>query len=653
MSISGRMILGFVAVTALLGFLGYLSIRENVTIINQVVQITKSSVIQVKASTEMYRSVLSMRSDAQTYLIARYRQTGPAGPPAAAPDELPPNAAAQFARFEHYLSVSTKSTQTAIELARESRLRASEIREGENLKILEALRGGIGDYRSLVGRFYARAVEDPSEAEDLLVTQCEPLLEGTVLPLIRRFSTEAEKKQVEQILQIERDLARANRMLLLSTAVCLLVSVLVGFFISRSISVPLRHLKQAVLEIGRGRMPERVIGQDRRDELGILAGALSRMVKDLSETTVSKSYVDNIIRSMADPLLVLDARCRIQMANQAALDLLGYDAESLRGRPIGAVVFEESQAAGTASQMARLGLLANVERTLIASDGRRIPAFFSSSPLQERDGPVRGMVCVAKDMTELKRMHLELKKARDELEMRVRERTAELARANEALGEEIREREHLEKEILDISERERRDIGQDLHDGLGQCLTGIALMLRALHENLQGSSERAAADAERIESLVNDAIAQTKMLVRGLCPVDFERGGIVPALEALAEQVTEIFQVACRVEHDGEPALRDHMMASHLYRIAQEAVSNAIKHGKAEHVLIEIGPYEGALRLRVTDDGVGFAKVSPRKEGMGLSIMRYRAKMIAASLQIENGPQGGTIVTCTLPGAGP
>ncbi len=214
---------------------------------------------------------------------------------------------------------------------------------------------------------------------------------------------------------------------------------------------------------------------------------------------------------------------------------------------------------------------------------------------------------------------------------------------------DITERKRLEREILEISDQERRRIGQDLHDGLCQHLAGIELMSQVLQQKLAPKSKADAGRAGEIARHVREAISQTRSLARGLSPVTLESEGLPSALRELAANTEKIFGLACRVECPELGLACVPATATHLYRIAQEAVSNAIKHGKAREVVIRLEPVGERMVLSVTDNGRGFPKILPRNDGMGLRIMRYRAGMISGLLSVEKNAAGGTSVRCSVP----
>jgi PAS domain S-box-containing protein len=220
-----------------------------------------------------------------------------------------------------------------------------------------------------------------------------------------------------------------------------------------------------------------------------------------------------------------------------------------------------------------------------------------------------------------------------------------------ATGIDITESKRLEKAILEISAREEHRIGQDLHDGLGQHLTGIAFMSKVLERKLADKSVAEAADANKIVRLVNEAIHKTRELSRGLLPVASDARGLMSALEHYSSEVEDLFGLACRFECDHPVLIYDQTVANHLYRIAQEAVNNAIKHGHGRNIVIGLCADNGGVALSIHDDGVGLPDSVRNSTGMGLRIMNYRAKMIGATLRIQprsQGGRGGTVVTCKV-----
>ena len=236
---------------------------------------------------------------------------------------------------------------------------------------------------------------------------------------------------------------------------------------------------------------------------------------------------------------------------------------------------------------------------------------------------------------------------RSELEQRVIERTSQLQTVVDDLEKEIAERKRLENEILPISEREQHRFGQDLHEGLGQELAGITMLSHSLHDKLQKESHPLAQDSAKIASYLGNAIESASRLARGLYPVELQRYGLLIALEDLANQTQEHFEISCEMRHQGKEPLLEKTDEIHVYRIIKECIANAIKHGKARRISIESRGDDGTHTFTVTDEGVGFEK--PRNgTGLGLHLIDYRARLIGAKIDVRKPAEGGCRVTCLL-----
>ncbi len=232
-----------------------------------------------------------------------------------------------------------------------------------------------------------------------------------------------------------------------------------------------------------------------------------------------------------------------------------------------------------------------------------------------------------------------LRSLHNQLEERVRQRTA-------ALNNEMQERMRLEEEILGISEREQQRIGHDLHDSLCQHLTGVALAGEVLSEQLAAKSLPEAKAVDHIVKLVEGAIELTRTLAHGLHPFELEGEGFTDSLRGLAATITEGFKTPCNFECDKPVEIAEPGVATHLYRIAQEAITNAVKHSHAKEVVVRLETAAEGVILTIGDDGVGLPDKSPGGKGMGLRIMAYRASVIGAKFNIERLSPHGTRVSC-------
>jgi len=321
-----------------------------------------------------------------------------------------------------------------------------------------------------------------------------------------------------------------------------------------------------------------------------------------------------ILETAVEGIITIDERGLIESFNRAAERIFGYPAKEVIGRNVSLLMPSPHRE----QHDAHLGNYLRTGHAKIIGIGREIVA-------RRKNGTVFPM-----DLSVS--------------EVRLADR-----RLFTGFIRDITERKRLEKEILDISEREQRRIGQDLHDGLCQHLAGIELMSQVLEHKLARRSKAAAVRAGDIAKNVREAIRHTRLLARGLSPVTLESEGLMSALQELALNTRDIFGVACKLDCDPPVPMSDYAAATHLFRLAQEAVSNAIKHGRAKRILIQLKVERGQVILRVIDNGAGFPARITKSKGMGLQIMQSRVGMIGGTLSIERNGGGGTNVTVSAP----
>lgn len=213
---------------------------------------------------------------------------------------------------------------------------------------------------------------------------------------------------------------------------------------------------------------------------------------------------------------------------------------------------------------------------------------------------------------------------------------------------DVTEQKRLENEILAISERERQQIGQDLHDDLQQHLIGIEAMSLLLAKRLRALQLPEADISGEIVKLIRGAITKTRTLARGLCPIYLDENTLAPAIREFAAHVKSIFGVSCKVFMGKTVSIKDNTTAAHLYHIIQESVNNAIRHGKATSIEIRMVSQNNIIRLSIVDDGMGISATRGKKKGLGLSIMSYRARMIGGELEVQKNSKGGTTIQCLV-----
>jgi two-component system CheB/CheR fusion protein len=307
-------------------------------------------------------------------------------------------------------------------------------------------------------------------------------------------------------------------------------------------------------------------------------------------------------------LLWVGADGRILRVNQAELELVGRSSDNVFGRHVSELHADPTTATEVLHRVAKRQTVQNFRARLRHKDGAYREVLIEANGLWEHERLVHSRWFM-RDITH----HVEL-----------------------------------EREVLAISEREQRRLGHDLHDDLCQQLAGIEFLTQRLASDLAARTAAGAARAKEIAQMVQRAMTQTRELARGLSPVRLEAEGLADALRELAAGTKKVFLCDCRFRCDPPVLLRDYSMAIHLYRIAQEAVNNALKHGQAHRIDISLKAKGHTVVLAVNDNGVGIPRKLPRRQGMGLHIMRYRAEVIGGMLKVEPKSRGGTRVVCTV-----
>ena len=346
-----------------------------------------------------------------------------------------------------------------------------------------------------------------------------------------------------------------------------------------------------------------------------LQEARERRERRQAETSLEEQRVllQTVMDSLPEIIYTVDTQNRMTEVNRAMIELTDFKREELLGKKVSEIWTDETtlDVEAQAATLMRTGrAVANQERAWLNPDGSVRWFTLTHAPLRDH-GKITGMVC--------------------------------------AVGE-VTDRKALEQEILEISNREQRRLGSDLHDGLGQELTGLSLLLKGLEVQLSREAPQYLSQITKISDLLARAIQSTRSLARGLAPVNLERGGLPEALRHLAARCTDIYNLQCTFTTYGHkvPDLEEGA-ATHLYRVAQEATTNAARYARAKTISIELRTIGRKLQLSIADDGIGLsAGLAQGTPGLGLKIMEYRARMLGGAVDFEE-PIPGTKIVLTAP----
>ena len=345
----------------------------------------------------------------------------------------------------------------------------------------------------------------------------------------------------------------------------------------------------------------------------VLAAALSRLQFE-GELRDTAARLRGILETAVDGVVTIDERGIVETLNPAAEQIFGYSEAEVVGRNISMLMPEpyRSEHDGYLDHYRKTG-----ERRIIGI-GREVRG-------RRKDGMVFPM------------------------DLAVSAATVGRRRIFTGLVRDITGRKRLEREILEISDHEQRRIGNDLHDDLCQRLAGIRFSCDALKGSLEKAGDKNMLErVQKIAAKLSEAIDRARMLARGLSPVALESNGLLSALRELTDGVRQLFGIDCTFKSKGKVVIENAMIATHLYRISQEAMNNALKHGRPSRLRVSLERQGGQTALIIQDNGAGFALEQRPTQGMGLRTIAYRASMIGADLQIQSKPGHGTTIVCTF-----
>ncbi len=411
--------------------------------------------------------------------------------------------------------------------------------------------------------------------------------------------------------EVYAPLNRVRTLFAVTVALALVLALPLTFRVCSSVTRPLRDLADGLAAGGSGDFSRR-LPVTSADEVGRLAGYFNGFMERLDTYAArlrrSEARYRTVMEAAPDPVVVYDLEGRVEYLNPAFERVFGWRLDECRGRRLDPFVPDDcwpETRAGIAKILAGETLSA-VETRRLTRDGRERRVSISGAPYRDPDAGLAGSVMILRDVTEARR---------------------------------------LERQVTEGADRERQRIGRELHDDLAPHLIGIEVLATVLER-------RAGEGAGRIRTLIGDAIAKTRALARGLCPVHLVDHGLEVALAELCRDMSEIHGVPCRFEAGEGVEVADNAAATQLFYVAREAVMNAVRHAGARQIVVSLSRSVEGVRLAVADDGCGF---DPGGDdgGMGLRIMGFRAGAIGATLVVDSRPGSGSRIAVVLPEGGP
>jgi len=365
-----------------------------------------------------------------------------------------------------------------------------------------------------------------------------------------------------------------------------------------------------------------------------------------------------MIELSTDIIWILDLDFRLVYTSPACFKMLGYTTEEMFRLAPGSTLAPESFRQLRAAireylerEPASHGFDDTVrcELTFRRKDGALVRGELVFTGYRDDSGRLLGICGATRDITERKSVEEEMKRTQRELERRIADRSEKLSYINTLLNIEMERRKQMEHFMLHHPERDRALIGRELNEGLCQELVGMMCLCEVVRENLQGRDAVANEDIASILDLLADAVRQARGMAKGLNPLLADPRSLDCSLGLLAEKTSELFNVRCRFSSSSEIGIGNPDQALNLYRIAQEAVHNAIRHGKARNIEIELGGDDEYVRLSVADDGIGRGGTPVNPKGMGLKIMAYRMQAMSGTLRVIDRAEGGVLIDCSAP----
>jgi signal transduction histidine kinase len=476
-------------------------------------------------------------------------------------------------------------------------------------------------------------IDDSSLDQDIqqmvkLREEIDDILDDELQPLVR-----------ERLLRTldERNTAFRNALWFsIGSAVLLTIFALfLLLMIQKHFITPLRRIGQVVHAAGQGHLDERT-DLSGSTEIARLSRNLDHALNQLQNNMLAVDQLSSVLNQVADYVLIINDSGRIEFASEQTARKLGYSSIGLSNLPIQNLFLQTSEPVFSKPRR-HLQQSTSLLTDIIDKQGQRKPVRLLATRISESAHSRFRYAYLAQLIDDDEDNKTELRRL-----------TESVQQTQQALLKELSERQRLEQQLLVISEHEQAWIGQNLHDSLGQRLTGASLLSKALAEKLQEGQSDEARQAKDIAKLINNCIDEVRYFSRGLNPLHLEANDLVQALQQLCNEIRQIHGIDCVCDVSTSSLTIGTDLANQLFRISQEAISNALRHGKASEIVLTLSQKADRVRLAVYDNGVGIKIAVNQNQGLGLRGMQLRTRYIGGRMRLRS-RAGSTIVLINAP----
>jgi len=670
MSLTNKLVFGFIILAFMMCVGSYLTIKSFNELKRKIVQLETDSIDEFKSSYKIVRAIEASEKlikaliDNQSNIIFRFSQLSNA-----------PNEIENKDQTKESLIKNLNTIETRLSLIIGTEYYKTLTKEVSRLKNIEQNEPPIRQmeikqynyYLKYLAHFIHLIENIPENAPDFFKKTLEPYYDQNIYPMIEKYRENKKKEIAERLNNIIVEILPNVGIIIIFSSIVILMSILLlCVWVTRHIFKPLGDLALAADKVGKGNFDTQ-IQIKRKDEIGVLTNIFNNMIKDLRESTVSKNYMDNIVKSMLDALIVANPDFTIKKINQSTINMLGYSQKELLGKSIENIIFTEKESTSIIDIFNNEESIANVEMTYLTKEGLKIPVLFSGATLFNNDYQIEGFVCVAQDIADLKHTQASLEKAYDAMEHKVEKRTEELSAANISLKEEIKERMFTEKALKDSEKRLRRlssgiltsqekiskQLSSELHDDLGQSLSLLKVKLSIIQNNSEYKSELNDEILTEVQEYIDFIIENVRRISRCLSPSILEDLGLTAALKWMLKEFLNHYKIETHLDIHKIDAYFTLDSQIIIYRIFQEFLNNVTKHAKADKIIVSILKKKDTIDFFMKDNGIGFnlseltSKQSTQK-GIGLATMEERALMLKSFLKIDTLKGKGTNISFSI-----